>query len=64
MIYDEGEKEWLDETKYREALNELYISLENGEISEEECEESEAQILEQLKKIREYKKEHDYVEKD
>jgi hypothetical protein len=62
IIYDEGEKEWLDETKYMDAINELNISLENNEISEEVYEDAESQILEQLKAVRRYKKEHGYTE--
>lgn len=62
LIYDEGKREWLDEEKYKDALNELYLSLENGEITEEEYEEAEAKILEQLKTVRTYKKEHGYTD--
>lgn len=60
LIYNEGLKEWLDETKYMEALNELYMKVESGEITEEQYEEEEAVILKQLKEVRNYKKEHDY----
>jgi hypothetical protein len=56
IIYEEGEKEWLDEDKYKEKLSELYVQLENGEIDEGEYEELEEQILERLRMIREYKK--------
>jgi hypothetical protein len=62
LIYEEGEKEWLDETKYKESLNELYFQIENGEITEEEYERKEAEILEQLRAIQKYKKEHGYTE--
>lgn len=58
LIYKEGEREWLDETKYTDALNELYESLQNGELNEEEYDLEEEKILEQLRKVREYKKEH------
>lgn len=58
LIYKEAEKAWLNEEKYNEALNELYESLENGEITEEEYEVEEVELLEHLKAIREYKKEH------
>lgn len=58
MIYDEGVKEWLDEDRFTNALNELYVSLENGTIDEEEYEKQEGEILEQLKEIREYKRTH------
>lgn len=61
LIYEEGEKEWMDETKYREQLNNLNIQLENEEITEEEFEEAESIIIEHLKQIREYKKEHGYI---
>ncbi|OGO93632.1 MAG: hypothetical protein A2Y17_00805 [Clostridiales bacterium GWF2_38_85] len=61
LIYEEGEKEWLDETKYKEALNELYIKLESGRISEDEYEKNEEKILEQLRTVRKYKKEHGYT---
>lgn len=56
IIYEEGEKEWLDEDRYKEKLSELYVQLENGEIDEAEYEELEEQILERLRMIREYKK--------
>jgi len=62
LIYDEGEKEWLDESKYRENLNELYLQLESGEIDEDTYESAERAILDQLKVVREYKKEHGYTE--
>ncbi|MGB8454951.1 MAG: hypothetical protein WCD89_21810 [Anaerocolumna sp.] len=62
LIYDEGLKEWLDETKYMEALNELYTKVENEEITEEQYEEAEAEILEQLKAVRNFKKEQGYDE--
>jgi len=55
VIYDEAEKEWLDETKYREMLNDLYAKLEDGEIEEEEYELLEQEILDALREIREYK---------
>lgn len=62
LIYEEGEKEWLDENRYIEALNELSAKLEDQKISEEEYEEAEAGIIEQLNQIRKYKKEHGYTE--
>jgi hypothetical protein len=62
LIYDEGEKEWLDEEKYKEALDTLYTKLENGEISENEYDEQEAEILSELKEVRKYKKEHEINE--
>ena len=62
IIYSEAEKEFLDETPYRQALDDLYVQLENGEITEEEYEIEEAEIVEALKEIRQYKKEHEIVE--
>lgn len=59
LIYEEGLKEWLDESKYMEALDELYKELEMGKITEEEYEGKEASILYQLKVVRNYKKEND-----
>jgi hypothetical protein len=61
MLYEEGEKEWLDESKYRESLNELYVKVESGEITDEEYEEAERAILDHLRVVQEYKKEHDYT---
>jgi hypothetical protein len=46
----------------QEALEDLYARLENGEIAEEEYEEAEKGILEQLRTIRRYKKEHGYTD--
>lgn len=62
VIYEEGEKEWLDESKYKEMLNELYEKLESGEIDDEEYEEFEQQILYKLKAIRTYKRENDIID--
>jgi hypothetical protein len=62
LIYEEGEKEWLNESGYRESLNELYVRLENGEITEEDYEAAERALLDRLKIVREYKKEHGYTE--
>jgi hypothetical protein len=59
IIYEEGEKEWLDEEKYKEMLKELYVKLENEEIGEEEYEELEKEILDKLGEIRRYKREHE-----
>ncbi len=58
LIYEEGLKEWLDETKYLEAMEELYRQVEKGKMTEEEYEEQEEKILEQLKEVRKYKKEN------
>lgn len=57
LIYDEGLKEWLDETKYLEALENLYAQVEQGKITEEQYEEEEAKIMIRIKEVRNYKKE-------
>lgn len=57
LIYDEGLKEWLDETKYLEALENLYSQVEQGKITEEQYEEEEAKIMIRIKEVRNYKKE-------
>jgi hypothetical protein len=62
VIYKEGEKEMLDESKYKEMLNELYEKLDNGEIDEEAYEKIEGEILGILREIREYKRENQIVD--
>jgi uncharacterized membrane protein len=62
IIYKEGEKEMLDEGKYKEMLNELYAKLDNGEIDEETYEKIEGELLSVLKEIREYKRENQIVD--
>ncbi|WP_315073113.1 gas vesicle protein GvpG [uncultured Clostridium sp.] len=62
VIYREGEKEMLDEGKYKEMLNELYAKLDNGEIDEETYEKIEGELLNVLKEIREYKRENQIVD--
>lgn len=62
VIYKEGEKEMLDEGKYKEMLNELYVKLDNGEIDEETYEKIEGELLNVLKEIREYKRENQIVD--
>lgn len=59
LIYDEGLREWLDETKFMEVLDELYSEFESGKISEAEYEAEETKVLEQLKEVRRYKREND-----
>jgi hypothetical protein len=58
IIYEEVEKEMLDEGKYKEMLYELYEKLDRGEIEEEEYEKLEEEILDRLKEIRKYKREN------
>lgn len=58
IIQDEAEKEWLDESMYRDMLSELYVQLESGEIEEAEYEAIEEKILEKMREIKKYKQEH------
>lgn len=62
VIYREGEKEMLDESKYKEMLNELYEKLDSGEIDEETYEKMEGELLNILREIREYKRENQIVD--
>ncbi|EHI98557.1 MULTISPECIES: gas vesicle protein GvpG [unclassified Clostridium] len=62
VIYKEGEKEMLDEGKYKEMLNELYEKLDSGEIDEETYEKIEGELLNILREIREYKRENQIVD--
>ena len=47
--------ELLDEDGTRAELKELYMSFENGKISEEEFERREAELIERLEEIESYK---------
>ena len=58
IICQEAEKERLDEKPYMDALDELFLKLNCGEISEEEYDKEEETILDVLMEIRKYKKEH------
>jgi uncharacterized membrane protein len=62
LIYNEAEKEMLDETPWLQALDELNERLEKGEMTEEQYELEEEEILEQLREIRRYKKENEIEE--
>ncbi len=56
IIYEEGEKEYIDETPFIEMLNELFYKLDRGDITEAIYEKEERKILKKLREIREYKK--------
>lgn len=59
-IRDEVDKERLiTEDSIKQRLQQLQLMLQNGEISEEEYEEFEAQLIERLRAVREYRKEVD-----
>ena len=54
-IKEMAAEEILDEQGTRQELRELYMLLETGLISEEEFEEREAQLVERLEEIEEYR---------
>lgn len=55
-IRDEIDKERLiTEESIKERLQQLQLLLQDGELSEEEYEELEAQLMERLRAVREYK---------
>jgi uncharacterized membrane protein len=62
LIYNEAEKEMLDETPWIQALDELNEKLDKGEITEEQYEIEEEEILQNLREIKRYKKENEIEE--
>ena len=57
-IRDEVDKERLiTEESIKERLQQLQLLLQDGEISEEEYEKLETQLIERLRAVREYQKE-------
>jgi len=56
-IRDEIDKERLiTESSIKERLQQLQLLLQDGELSEEEYEELEAQLMDRLRAVREYQK--------
>jgi predicted RNA-binding protein len=56
-IMDEIDKERLiTEESIKERLQQLQLLLQDGELSEEEYEELEAQLMERLRAVREYQR--------
>ena len=56
-IRDEIDKERLiTEKSIKERLQQLQLLLQDGELSEEEYEELEAQLMERLRAVREYQR--------
>lgn len=56
-IRDEIDKERLiTEESIKERLQQLQLLLQDGELSEEEYEELEAQLMERLRAVREYQR--------
>ena len=56
-LKETAEAEFYDEGKVKEALLNLQIRLEVGEISEDEYSKKEAELLERLEAIRKHKEE-------
>ncbi|PYX92143.1 MAG: gas vesicle protein GvpG [Acidobacteria bacterium] len=50
-----AQEEWLDETPIRQELQELYMLLEAGTISEREFEARECRLVERLEQIARFK---------
>jgi len=55
-IHEQAEKELMDEEGVKHRLTELYMLLETGQISEEEFEQREEELVARLETIEEYKK--------
>lgn len=56
-LEETAEKEITDESKVQEELLELQMQFEMDEITEEEYEKKEAELMEKLEAIRKYKEE-------
>ena|SRR5947209_5160663 len=52
-----AEEQWTDDAPLKEQLLELQVLLENGEITEEQYVETEAEVLRQLREIQNRKRE-------
>jgi Gas vesicle protein G len=57
-IDDQAEKELLDEEGVKRQLSELYVLLETGQISEEEFDRQEEELVDRLERIEAYQKGH------
>ncbi len=56
-IRDEIDKERLiTESSIKERLQQLQLMLQDGELSEEDYEETEAMLIERLRSVREYQR--------
>lgn len=58
QIHKSAEEELLNEENVSAELSELYMMLETGKITEEEFNKREAELLNRLEEIEEYKKKH------
>lgn len=56
-VKDAAEQEITDESKVQEELLEVQMRFEMGEITEEEYEKKEKELMERLEAIRKYKEE-------
>ena len=52
-----AEEQWTDDAPLKERLLELQVKLDNGELTEDEYVEAEAQILRELREIQNRKRE-------
>ena len=55
QLLETAEREMMDDTPVKEALLELQMRLEEGELSEEEFAEHEAVLFQRLREIRAYR---------
>jgi hypothetical protein len=55
QLLETAEQEMMDDTPVKEALLELQMKLEEGELSEEEFAEQEAVLFQRLREIRAYR---------
>ena len=58
QIHKAAEEEFLNEENISAELSELYMMVETGKITEEEFNNREAELLNRLEQIEEYKKKH------
>lgn len=56
QVKEKAEEEFFDEAGTKHSLNELYMMLETGSITEEEFEKREEELIARLEQIQEYKK--------
>lgn len=56
QVKEQAEEEFFDEAGTKHSLNELYMMLETGNITEEEFERREEELVTHLERMQEYKK--------
>ncbi len=55
-IFEQAQREFMNEGEVRRELRELYEDLESGRITEEEFEKKEEYLVKTMEEIEEYKK--------